>query len=87
MKRALSLRVRMMLLFCIVVGVLLAGSYVAFYLALRSVVHRQFDHRLTEAEAPVAADLATDTDDEDVAALDIPGEYFETLDQSGRPIV
>ena len=86
MKRALSLRVRMMLLFCIVVGVLLAGSYVAFYLALRSVVRSQFDHRLMEAEAPVAADLATDTDDEDVAALDIPGEYFETLDADGRPI-
>lgn len=86
MKRALSLRVRMMLLFCIVVGVLLAGSYVAFYLALRSVVHSQFDHRLIEAEAPVAADLATDPDDEDVAALDIPGEYFETLDPNGRPI-
>lgn len=86
MKRALSLRVRMMLLFCIVVGVLLAGSYVAFYLALRSVVRSQFDHRLMEAEAPVAADLATDTDDEDVAALDIPGEYFETLNPNGRPI-
>lgn len=86
MKRALSLRVRMMLLFCVVVGVLLAGSYVAFYLALRSVVHSQFDHRLIEAEAPVAADLATDPDDEDVAALDIPGEYFETLDPDGRPI-
>ncbi len=86
MKRALSLRVRMMLLFCIVVGVLLAGSYLAFYLALRSVVHSQFDHRLREAEAPVAADLATDTDDEDVAALDIPGEYFETLDADRRPI-
>lgn len=86
MRRALSLRVRMMLLFCIVVGVLLAGSYVAFYLALRSVVHSQFDHRLIEAEAPVAADLATDPDDEDVAALDIPGEYFETLGPDGRPI-
>ncbi|MHB8412304.1 MAG: sensor histidine kinase [Candidatus Acidiferrales bacterium] len=86
MKRALSLRVRMMLLFCIVVGVLLAGSYVAFYLALRSVVHSQFDHRLMEAAAPVAADLATDTDDEDIAALDIPGEYFETLDASGHPV-
>ena len=86
MRRALSLRVRMMLLFCIVVGVLLAGSYAAFYFALRSVVHSQFDHRLMEAQAPVAADLATDTDDEDVSALDIPGEYFETLDMAGRPI-
>lgn len=86
MKRALSLRVRMMLLFCIVVGVLLAGSYVAFYLALRSVVRSEFDHRLMEAAAPVAADLATDTDDEDVAALDIPGEYFETLDPAGKPV-
>ncbi|MGH9710709.1 MAG: sensor histidine kinase, partial [Candidatus Acidiferrales bacterium] len=86
MKRALSLRVRMMLLFCIVVGVLLAGSYVAFYLALSSVVHSQFDHRLMEAAAPVAADLATDTDNEDIATLDIPGEYFEILDPGGRPI-
>ncbi|HKV27891.1 MAG TPA: HAMP domain-containing sensor histidine kinase [Candidatus Acidoferrales bacterium] len=85
MKRALSLRVRMMLLFCIVVGVLLAASYVAFYLALSSVVHSQFDHRLKEAEAPVAADLATDPDDEDIATLDIPGEYFETINPGGQP--
>lgn len=86
MKRAFSLRVRMMLLFCIVVGVLLAGSYGAFYFVLRSVAHSQFDHRLMEAEAPVAADLATDTNDEDVVALNIPGEYFETFDAAGRPL-
>ncbi|MGB7173013.1 MAG: histidine kinase dimerization/phospho-acceptor domain-containing protein, partial [Candidatus Acidiferrales bacterium] len=84
MSRTLSLRVRMMLLFCISVGVLLAGSYVVFYLALRSVVHTEFDHRLIEAEAPVAADLATDADDEDIVAMDIPGEYFETVDLSGH---
>lgn len=86
MKRAFSLRVRMMLLFCIVVGVFLAGSYFAFYLALRSVVHTQFDHRLMEAEAPVAADLATDTDDKDVVAMNVPNEYFETLTPAGRAV-
>jgi signal transduction histidine kinase len=86
MRTALSLRVRMMLLFCAAVGVLLAGSYTAFYLALRSVVHSQFNQRLMEAEAPVAADLQTDADNEDISALDIPGEYFEVLDSSGNPV-
>src|SRR5690242_6738040 len=86
MKTALSLRVRMMLLFCAAVGVLLAGSYTAFYLALRSVVHSQFNQRLMEAEAPVSADLQTDADNEDIAALNIPGEYFEVLDTSGNPV-
>ncbi|HEV2288936.1 MAG TPA: HAMP domain-containing sensor histidine kinase [Candidatus Acidoferrales bacterium] len=84
MKRTLSLRVRMMLLFCVTVGVLLAGSYVVFYLALQTVIHTEFDHRLIEAEAPVAADIATDPNDADIVAMDIPGEYFETVDLSGR---
>lgn len=86
MKTAMSLRVRMMLLFCVAVGVLLAGSYTAFYLALRSVVHSQFNQRLMEAEAPVSADLQTDADNEDIVAMDIPGEYFEVLDGSGRAV-
>lgn len=86
MNAALSLRTRMMLLFCIVVGVLLAGSYVAFYVALKSVVRSQFDRRLMEAEAPVAADLESDADDQDIVAMNIPGEYFEALDDSGRVV-
>lgn len=86
MKSAMSLRVRMMLLFCVAVGVLLAGSYTAFYLALRSVVHSQFNQRLMEAEAPVSADLQTDADNEDIVAMDIPGEYFEVLDAGGRAV-
>lgn len=86
MKAAMSLRVRMMLLFCVAVGILLAGSYTAFYLALRSVVHSQFNQRLMEAEAPVAADLQTDADNEDIVAMDIPGEYFEVLDSTGNAV-
>ncbi|HEV2299603.1 MAG TPA: ATP-binding protein [Candidatus Acidoferrales bacterium] len=86
MKTAMSLRVRMMLLFCVAVGILLAGSYTAFYLALRSVVRSQFNQRLMEAEAPVSADLQTDADNEDIVALDIPGEYFEVLDSAGRAV-
>jgi two-component system, OmpR family, sensor kinase len=86
MKTALSLRVRMMLLFCVAVGVLLAGSYAAFYLALRGVIHSQFDQQLMEAQAPVSADLQTDADNEDIVALDIPGEYFEVLDSSGHAV-
>jgi signal transduction histidine kinase len=86
MKTALSLRVRMMLLFCVAVGVLLAGSYAAFYLALRGVIHSQFNQRLMEAQAPVSADLQTDADNEDIVALDIPEEYFEVLDSSGQAV-
>lgn len=86
MKTAMSLRVRMMLLFCMAVGILLAGSYTAFYLALRSVVHSQFNQRLIEAQAPVSADLQTDADNEDIVALDIPGEYFEVLDSAGHAV-
>ena len=86
MKTAMSLRMRMMLLFCLAVGILLAGSYTAFYLALRSVVRSQFNQRLMEAEAPVSADLQTDADNEDIVAMDIPGEYFEVLDSSGHAV-
>jgi two-component system OmpR family sensor kinase len=86
MKRGGSLRVRMMLLFCATVGVLLAASYFGLYLLLARTVRTQFDRRLMGAAAPVAADLRADADAQDVAELDLPGEYFELLDDSGQVI-
>ena len=79
-----SLRARMMLLFCIVVGVLWAGSDLAFYEIFARVARSQFDHRLLEAASPVVADIIKDPDEEDVSELNLPGEYFELLDASGR---
>lgn len=84
MKHALSLRWRMMLLFCFTVGVLLLGSYAAFYFAARTVVRTQLDHRMSEAAGLLAADLNSDPDDADILVMDIPDEYFETVGASGN---
>lgn len=86
MKRMHSLRFRMMLLFCVVVGLLLAGSYLGFYLLLRRQVYAQLDLQLANAAKPLVADLiadAADPGDRDVDELDVPGQYFELLAPSG----
>ena len=83
MTRAYSLRVRMIVLFCAVVGVLLAGSYAGLYILLSRGIRAEFDRRLLESAAPVAADEATDADTQDVAELNLPNQYFEVLDGAG----
>ncbi|HVA01343.1 MAG TPA: ATP-binding protein [Terriglobia bacterium] len=83
--RAWSLRRRMMLMFCAVVGVLLAGCFGGFYVLLSREVHAQLDRQLLEAARPVISDLKTDpADEDDVNQLDLPGEYFALLDSSGH---
>jgi signal transduction histidine kinase len=76
----------MMLLFCTVVGVLLAGSQLLFYLLLAREIRAQLDRQLLQSSSPVAADLEADPDVTDVSELDIPDEYFELLDASGRVV-
>lgn len=84
MTHALSLRWRMMLLFCFTVGILLLGSYTAFYFAARSVVRTQLDRRMAESAGLLAADLNSDPDDADIVVMEIPNEYFETVGSSGN---
>ncbi len=79
-----SLRFRMMLLFSVVVGSLLALSYLGFYALLVREVRAQVDRQLLEAAGPVVADLNADPNDEDVEQFNLPDEYFEILDPSGR---
>lgn len=86
MKHGVSLRWRMMLLFCFTVGALLLGSYAAFYFAARSVVRTQMDHRMTEAATLLAADLSSDPNDADIAVMDTPDEYFETVGMDEKVI-
>lgn len=86
MKHSVSLRWRMMLLFCFTVGALLLGSYAAFYFAARSVVRTQMDHRMTEAATLLAADLSSDPNDADIMVMDTPEEYFETVGADGRVV-
>jgi signal transduction histidine kinase len=69
MMRGRSLRFRMMVLFCTVVGVLLAASYLAFWSLL---AHEVF------------ADFAAEPNSQDINRMDIAGQFFEVLDPSGH---
>jgi hypothetical protein len=79
-----TLRFRMMVLFCSVVGVLLAGSYLAFWGLLAHEVSAQINRQLLETARPVVADIMTEPNAQDVSRLDFPGEYFEILDSAGH---
>ncbi len=78
-----TLRFRMMVLFCSVVGVLLAGSYLAFWGLLAHEVSAQINRQLLETARPLIADIITEPNAQDVSRLDIPGEFFELLDSAG----
>ncbi len=82
--RTKTLRFRMMLLFTTVVGVLLAGSYLAFWALLAHEIPTQLNRQLVETARPLIADIVTEPNAQDVNRLDIPGEFFEVLDSSGR---
>jgi len=82
--RAGTLRFRMMLLFTTVVGVLLAGSYLAFWALLAHEIPTQLNRQLLETARPLIADIVTEPNAQDVNRLDIPGEFFEVLDSNGH---
>ena len=82
--KAHTLRFRMMVLFCSLVGVLLAGSYLAFWVLLAHEVSTQINRQLLETARPIIADIVTEPNAQDVSRLDIPGEFFELLDPTGR---
>jgi signal transduction histidine kinase len=73
----------MMVLFTTVVGVLLAGSYLAFWGLLAHEIPTQLNHQLLETARPLLADIVTEPNAQDVNRLDIAGEFFEVLDSTG----
>jgi two-component system, OmpR family, sensor kinase len=81
-----SLRFRMMLLFCLVVGIFLLCTYAIIYSIFARELRLQVDRRLSEAGVPMVEDLAANPPDEDVFRLDLPDEYLELLDASGKPL-
>jgi signal transduction histidine kinase len=81
--KAKTLRFRMMLLFTTVVGVLLAGSYLAFWGLLSHEIPTQLNRQLVETARPLIADIVTEPNAQDIKRLDIPGEFFELLDANG----
>jgi two-component system, OmpR family, sensor kinase len=72
-----------MVLFCAVVGVLLALSYGGFYVMFERVMNGQLDRQLQDTAGPIVADLTADPEEKDIDRLDIPGQYFEVIDPSG----
>jgi len=74
----------MMVLFCSVVGVLLAASYLAFWGLLARAIPAQLNRQLLETSRPIVADIASEPNARDVERLDIPGQFFELLDGSGK---
>jgi signal transduction histidine kinase len=82
--KAKTLRFRMMLLFCSVVGVLLAASYLAFWALLAHEIPKQLNRELLEMAQPLVSDIVTEPNARDVERLNIPGQFFELLDAQGK---
>jgi two-component system, OmpR family, sensor kinase len=81
---AKTLRFRMMVLFCSIVSVMLAASYLVFFGLLAHEIPAQLNRQLLETGRPLVADISAEPDARDVARLDIPGEFFELLDSTGQ---
>src|SRR5258708_35342306 len=79
MMKVQSLRVRMMLLFTSVVGVLLALSYLAFFGLLVHEIPKQLNRQLLETGRPLVSDIVTEPNAKDINRLDIAGEFFQLL--------
>jgi signal transduction histidine kinase len=84
--KQLSLRFRMMVLFCAVVGLFLVCTYAIIYSIFASELRMQLDKRLNEAGVPMVEDLADNPPDEDVFRLPLHDEYLALLDTSGNPL-
>ena len=84
MRKGHSLRFRMMVLFCTVVGVLLGASYLAFWGLLAHEVSAQLNRQIQETARPILADFAAEPNSQDINRMDIAGQFFELLDPSGR---
>jgi two-component system, OmpR family, sensor kinase len=81
-----TLRFRMMVLFCSVVGILLAASYGAFWILLAQAIPKQLNRQLLETAQPILSDIASEPNARDIERLDIPGQFFEVLDGQGSPL-
>ncbi|MGC2703002.1 MAG: hypothetical protein WA361_00715, partial [Candidatus Acidiferrales bacterium] len=84
MIRVNSLRFRMMLLFCAIVGIFLAGTLFGIYGLFSREMLSQLDCRLLRVGSTVVAQIASDPTKRNIENLDVPKEYFEVLNSSGN---
>jgi two-component system, OmpR family, sensor kinase len=79
-----SLRFRMMLLFCTIVGIFLAGTLFGIYGLFSREMLSQLDCRLLRVGSTVVAQIVSDPAKRNIENLDVPKEYFEVLNSSGN---
>ncbi len=79
-----TLRLRMILLFCVVIGVFLAGTYVVVYKSFVREERLALDDRLLDAARPVIATLVTQPNQHHFAGLEIEGQFLQLLGRMAR---
>jgi two-component system, OmpR family, sensor kinase len=83
---SVTLRLRMILLFCVVIGVFLAGTYIIVYDSFVREVRRALDDRLLDAARPVVAGLMADRAQHHFAGLQIDGQFLQLLGPDGQVV-
>lgn len=81
---SLTLRLRMILLFCVVIGVFLAGTYEVVYRSFQKEVRQGFDDRLLDVSQPLITQVQAEPDRDHIGYLEMPDHVLEVLDHSGR---
>lgn len=84
MNRVFSLRFRMMILFCAVVGICLAGTVLVLYGMFSTEIESQIDCRLLKVGNTVIASMNSGVNPASLGDINAPKEFFEILDSSGR---
>jgi two-component system, OmpR family, sensor kinase len=74
----------MIVLFCGVSCVLLAGASIVLYILLQTEVKNSGDEQLLQIARPLHAEINVCSRPESISQLSLPGEYFEVLDPQGK---
>jgi two-component system, OmpR family, sensor kinase len=81
-----TLRLRMILLFCVVIGVFLAATYVVVYDSFVYEIGFAMDERLLDVARPLIAELNANPPEDHIAGVDVDGQILQLLDEQGRVI-
>jgi signal transduction histidine kinase len=79
----LTLRLRMILLFCVVIGVFLAGTYAVVYSSLVRSLRQSFDEHLLDLSKSILAGAAAHSSVPQVSELNIPGQLVAVVGEDG----
>ena len=82
--RGRSLRFRMISLFCLVIGIFLAATYVVVYETFSRQTRAYLDDRLSDSARFLATQLATQPVEVPFSATASPGQYLELIREDGE---